>query len=37
MTSFIAILALDFFLALFLTRLYNVLWPTAGASFFKGG
>ncbi len=35
-TSFIAILALDFFLALFLTRLYNVLWPTAGASFFKG-
>lgn len=36
-TSFIAILALDFFLAMFLTRLYDILWPTAGSTFLKGG
>jgi phospholipid/cholesterol/gamma-HCH transport system permease protein len=36
-TSFIAILALDFFLALFLTRLYTVVWPTAPGKFFQGG
>jgi phospholipid/cholesterol/gamma-HCH transport system permease protein len=30
-TSFIAILALDFFLAMFLNDLYERLWPAAGA------
>jgi len=35
--SFIAILALDFFLAMFLTRLYNVLFPLAGTRFLSGG
>jgi phospholipid/cholesterol/gamma-HCH transport system permease protein len=29
-SSFIAILALDFFLALFLNNLYAILWPTGG-------
>ena len=29
--SFIAILVLDFFLAMFLNRLYLVLWPSGGA------
>ncbi len=28
--SFIAILVLDFFLALFLNNLYDLLWPTGG-------
>jgi phospholipid/cholesterol/gamma-HCH transport system permease protein len=36
-TSFIAILALDFFLALFLTRLYSVLYPGAPGKFLTGG
>ncbi len=36
-TSFIAILALDFFLALFLTRLYAILYPMAGSKFLNGG
>jgi phospholipid/cholesterol/gamma-HCH transport system permease protein len=35
--SFIAILVLDFFLAMFLTRLYDILWPAAGTRFFQGG
>jgi phospholipid/cholesterol/gamma-HCH transport system permease protein len=35
-TSFIAILALDFFLAMFLTRLYSVLYPAAGPKLFGG-
>jgi phospholipid/cholesterol/gamma-HCH transport system permease protein len=30
-TSFIAILALDFFLAMFLNNLYEYLWPAGGA------
>jgi phospholipid/cholesterol/gamma-HCH transport system permease protein len=30
-SSFIAILVLDFFLALFLNNLYDYLWPPAGA------
>jgi phospholipid/cholesterol/gamma-HCH transport system permease protein len=30
--SFIAILALDFFLGMFLNKLYTVLWPGAGSS-----
>jgi phospholipid/cholesterol/gamma-HCH transport system permease protein len=32
--SFIAILALDFFLAMFLNKLYDVLWPGSGPSVF---
>jgi phospholipid/cholesterol/gamma-HCH transport system permease protein len=32
--SFIAILALDFFLAMFLNKLYTVLWPNGGAGLF---
>jgi phospholipid/cholesterol/gamma-HCH transport system permease protein len=32
-TSFIVILALDFFLAMFLNNLYDYLWPSAGAKF----
>jgi phospholipid/cholesterol/gamma-HCH transport system permease protein len=36
-TSFIAILALDFFLALFLTRLHDVLWPGSQGTFLTGG
>jgi phospholipid/cholesterol/gamma-HCH transport system permease protein len=32
--SFIAILALDFFLALFFNNLYDTLWPTAGPRLF---
>lgn len=32
--SFIAILALDFFLAMFLNNLYERIWPTAGARLF---
>jgi phospholipid/cholesterol/gamma-HCH transport system permease protein len=35
--SFIAILALDFFLAMFLTRLYDVLFPQAATHFLSGG
>ena len=35
--SFIAILVLDFFLAMFLTRLYDILWPAGGGRFFQGG
>jgi phospholipid/cholesterol/gamma-HCH transport system permease protein len=31
-TSFIAILALDFFLAMFLNKLYLVIWPQGGPS-----
>jgi phospholipid/cholesterol/gamma-HCH transport system permease protein len=32
-TSFIVILALDFFLAMFLNRLYERLWPVSGQTF----
>jgi phospholipid/cholesterol/gamma-HCH transport system permease protein len=32
--SFIVILALDFFLAMFLTNLYQQLWPSAGTQLF---
>ena len=32
-SSFIAILALDFFLALFLNNLHNFFWPTGGGGF----
>ena len=32
-SSFIVILALDFFLAMFLNNLYDYLWPAAGAKF----
>ena len=32
--SFVAILVLDFFLAMFLNDLYDVLWPSAGAKMF---
>jgi phospholipid/cholesterol/gamma-HCH transport system permease protein len=32
-TSFIVILALDFFLAMFLNRLYERLWPVSGQAF----
>jgi phospholipid/cholesterol/gamma-HCH transport system permease protein len=32
-TSFIVILALDFFLAMFLNNLYDYIWPAAGAKF----
>jgi phospholipid/cholesterol/gamma-HCH transport system permease protein len=33
-TSFIAILALDFFLAMFLNKLYLVIWPDGGSRMF---